>query len=481
MTALLIFVAATRWLLAPRHLFYFDSANFALALEHFNPALHQPQPPGYPLFVAFTRCLHVWVARPETVFLIAGLLTGFAALFLLRALAADLFGQTAGLFAAALLASDPAFWFGGLTNEIRIFLALIAAGVGLLAWRAATRPQEPAWLYGAFASLGIAAGFRFELPALLTPLVVWAWFRGSRRAGTLALGVLLTAATALPWLVFTIATVGGPRRYAEVLWQYVNSQFEGSSAVFGAAAPSARHMFAMATVWSLFGAIVWLWAIPFVVRRAAPGRDRLAFLGLALLPPFLFSAFIHIGDPDQALASVTILCAIGGGVLAALRPAWTGRQLAAAATAIVAVHSWFFFRPPSGLARASSYKAVAAVDRMTDGALDAISALRGSGPVTIVDYGSAVAFRQLEYYFPDDYVVVLPDRKVFFRHRPLPKPSDAAGILRPGSRRIVCLLPYNSNGSQLPGWRKQGPVYYTDLNDPAQVAIGPYLVIRQTS
>src|SRR5512142_1501004 len=87
-----LYLVATRWPLAPAHLYYFDSANFALALEHFDPSLHQPQPPGYPLFVALTRLIHVFVIRPEHVFVIAGLIAAFAAVALAWALAREMFG-----------------------------------------------------------------------------------------------------------------------------------------------------------------------------------------------------------------------------------------------------------------------------------------------------------------------------------------------------------------------------------------------------
>src|SRR6478752_219784 len=32
-----------------------DSINFALGLHHYDPALHQPHPPGYPVFIALGR------------------------------------------------------------------------------------------------------------------------------------------------------------------------------------------------------------------------------------------------------------------------------------------------------------------------------------------------------------------------------------------------------------------------------------------
>src|SRR5215208_1164609 len=45
-----VFVAAhIRFL--PQSLEDIDSINFALGLRHFDPALHQPHPPGYPLYI----------------------------------------------------------------------------------------------------------------------------------------------------------------------------------------------------------------------------------------------------------------------------------------------------------------------------------------------------------------------------------------------------------------------------------------------
>src|SRR5438093_7595344 len=35
----------------------YDSINFALGLRDFNPALHQPHPPGYPVYIALGRAL----------------------------------------------------------------------------------------------------------------------------------------------------------------------------------------------------------------------------------------------------------------------------------------------------------------------------------------------------------------------------------------------------------------------------------------
>lgn len=476
---LMVFIVATRLALAPRYLYYFDSANFALSLEKFDPAMHQPQPPGYPLFVLLIRILHFWIASPERVLVVAGLLAACAATMLVFALANDLGGRTAGILAAALLASDPVFWFAGITNQIRLFLAVGALAVSLLAWRALRHGGR--WFYAAFAGLGVAAGFRPEIAVLLFPLLVLVWYRTGRGLARLALGVALLAATALPWMVAIVIAVGGPARLFPVLWNYSVNQFGPTSLAFGAEAVPARHMFWEAVVWNSLGALAWMWAIPFLRGRWMPQhRDTTLFLAVAAVPAFLFSAFIHIGDPDQALASISILTAAGGLVCAAFfRQASTQRVLLAAVV-LMSLHVLTFFEPPGKVARAASYRAAAAVDRMTASAINGITALSGNGPVTIVDYGSSVASRQLSFYFPDAYVVVLPSgtgpAEAYYHHAPLARPGDQAVIL-PGSRRVLCLLPWNATAATLPGWHHSGAVYYRDRVPGSPVRVGPYTLI----
>jgi hypothetical protein len=168
--AILALLTVTRWPLAPKYLYYFDSVNFALALEHFNPALHQPQPPGYPLFVGFARLLHLFVKRPEDVFLLSGILSASGAVLLTWVLGERMFSGSAGILAAALLLMNPVFWLAGLSNQIRLFLALGGVSVALLAWRALQDSSRAGWLYAAFGALGVAAGFRPAASVLLLPL-----------------------------------------------------------------------------------------------------------------------------------------------------------------------------------------------------------------------------------------------------------------------------------------------------------------------
>ena len=86
-------VLAALWIpLAPTRLFDFDAANFALALDYFAPAAHQPQPPGYPLYVGVTKLIQLLVSDVAATFLIAGLLGSAAAILLLYLLGEKMSG-----------------------------------------------------------------------------------------------------------------------------------------------------------------------------------------------------------------------------------------------------------------------------------------------------------------------------------------------------------------------------------------------------
>ena len=132
--ARLTYVIAAVWLalhlpfLAPS-LEDIDSINFALGLHHFDPGLHQPHPPGYPVFIAtgrialalihllasgraYTRAdalaLAIWSAIGGTVAIVA-------AGVLFREMTSDEAeaGET-GLCGAAIVAATPLFWLTGL-------------------------------------------------------------------------------------------------------------------------------------------------------------------------------------------------------------------------------------------------------------------------------------------------------------------------------------------------------------------------------
>ena len=132
----ILMVGLTRLPIFPPQLYSFDSVNLALALEHFDPTLHQPQPPGYPLFVLEARLLDVPFGSAERTFAALGLLVSGLAVGMLYLLGKELFSPWAGMVAAALLFVNPTFWFSSLTSPLRPHLALVSIVMAYFCWRA---------------------------------------------------------------------------------------------------------------------------------------------------------------------------------------------------------------------------------------------------------------------------------------------------------------------------------------------------------
>jgi hypothetical protein len=384
--------------------------------------------------------------------------------------------------AAALLATDPVLWFGSITNPVRVFLAASSAAVAWLAWRALVRPDLPRRLVLAFAGLGVAFGFRPDAALVLLPLLLWVWWQTGGSWRQLATSAIALASLVACWLGILANSVGSATTLWVVCRAYVVEQFRGSSALFGAAAAPASHMAGAAVAWTLLGVLGWIWALPLVrASRAGAWKGNPTFLLIWITPPLLFNVFVHIGDPDQALAGVAAVSVAGAAVLARMP-----RPYVAAAVAM-GIHAATFLFPVGEAMRASSLAKVIEVDRNNGAVLSTLTRLRAGGPATIVYYGGPITFRHLAYYFPDDYVVLLPGTPaepaggapvhVFHRRRPVPPPREV-GTLRPGSRRVLCIAPAGA-GPTAPGWLVAGPVTYFDFEGRTEVAVGPHKLVPE--
>src|SRR5471030_1205087 len=66
-TGAMALVVMTRLPIEPSAL-SFDNVNLAFSLQKFDPWMHQPQPPGYPFFVAEARLINLFFHNPEITF-----------------------------------------------------------------------------------------------------------------------------------------------------------------------------------------------------------------------------------------------------------------------------------------------------------------------------------------------------------------------------------------------------------------------------
>jgi hypothetical protein len=125
---LFCFCLATRIPLQSSLLSGWDPVQFALAIHHFDINRHQPQPPGYILYVGLAKMLFRLVHDDNLTLTILAALFSALSTVLIFLLAFYMYGRRTALLASALWATCPFVWFHGLVGEI-----YAAAGFGGLA------------------------------------------------------------------------------------------------------------------------------------------------------------------------------------------------------------------------------------------------------------------------------------------------------------------------------------------------------------
>jgi dolichyl-phosphate-mannose-protein mannosyltransferase len=399
---LLAVLIASRVPLVPRYLITFDEINFALSIDNFNPRAHQPQPPGYPLFVGLLKILASAIPNVETVFLVAALLLSAASLVLLWMVGAHMWGRIGGLIAALLLLCNPPFWLSALTNPVRLALSSGAAGTALCLFLALQR-RSGSWLVAAAGVLGVAAGFRPTLAVEMAPLLLWTAVSLRLRPKTALAALGVGALAVMSWLPILITASGGLAAWDQLLRTYTADQTSATSLLAGAPLPAGLHMAAEAVIWSGLGVLTWIWVVPAALRRSPHlVRDTLGspFLMLWFLPSLAMSAIFHVGDPDQTLTIIPVTCLVGARVLSSFDAPSSLRVRTILIGIALSLNVFLFFKPISKIAKAATYKAVQLQDRYIRGLVDGAAAVRDPDGVTVIFPPDIPGWRNLSYLAP---------------------------------------------------------------------------------
>jgi hypothetical protein len=473
------FLLWSRLVYAPAFLYFFDNVNFALSIERFDPSAHQPQPPGYPLFVALLKLLNVLFRDPRRDLEAAGLIGSAAGLALVWLWTSHLFGRAAAWIAAALLAANPIFWMAGIVNPVRTFLVVIAAASGALAWNALTGSDPQGWFYLMSAALGFLSGFRPEALALLLPLWAATGIYRKLHFRYWAAGAGLLAVSALTWLVPLVVRIGGVTTTYRFFAEYLRDNSAGYTLAYGASAVAGLGTIRRVVLWNFALALGWIWALPLAWRtlRLTWSKQHTIVLAAAFLPAFLFHALIHVRDVDQTLITIPVVCVIGGAVLANLKP----RGVLTAAVSVAVLFSlWNFRRPLLPDLQATSRGAIRYLDDWTRSTFAALDALKSDRAAVWIWDDAVVSWRQVSYYYPKNRLLDLDaDPPLWLEQRhSTPATIDNRVVLIPNAPSLVLGVSHEQANllSTIRGAKRQGPLIILPWSPGDQVQVGNRLL-----
>ena len=408
-TLLIVATAITRLAFRSHYLYDVDSVNFALALQRFDPGVHQPHPPGYFLYVCLGRLTRLALPDANTAFVAISILFSCGTVAMIYLLGDNWFGRRAGVFAGMIFLFSPLAWFHGIVALTYIVEAFFSTLTGYLCWRIYNRDAR--FVLPAAMAVGIAAGFRPSSLLLLCPLLLLSLTSATRKQAIGGIGVLLL--TLLIWFIPMIEIGGGAAYFSslESLWRTVPSK----GTVFNSSLlNSLARAGVIAGIYLLcFGCAAIVPACGFH-GHARADRNKIIFTRVWMAPGLLFFTFVY-------------LKVVNSGYLLAIAPPvfvwigmWTGRWYANSGllsrrlrTLLIGVCAVlntvvFLFAPLY-----CSYGAVRRFETELAGILTVLPKLASPGETMIVGFDSHfLGYRHAGYYLPGYVTVEFPEVKV---------------------------------------------------------------------
>lgn len=204
----------TRWIFRSRFLYDIDSVNFALALRRFDPAVHQPHPPGYFLYVRLGMLSNAIFRDPNNALVAISILASCGTVAMIYMLTSAWFGRAAAGFAGLIFVSSPLAWFHGTVALTYMVEAFFSGLIGYFCWRIHRGAQG--FILPAAVACGLAAGFRQSSLLVLAPLFLFSLRRASRALAWRGVGVL--GLVLMGWFLPMLSAAGGISNYASSLW-----------------------------------------------------------------------------------------------------------------------------------------------------------------------------------------------------------------------------------------------------------------------
>jgi len=194
---------------ASRHLYHWDSVNYALSLERYDVRLHQPHPPGYFLYSMLGKLVNRVLPDANAALVAISIVFGALGIGAFYLLALKLVNRPVAIAASLLALSSPLLWFEGevaLNYSLDFFLVSLTVLLLIKQWQG----NRGLWFWSAFA-LGVTGGVRLHDIVFLGPLWLLALVRLNWKQRLLSLLTLVMVV--LAWFIPMTALSGGLSAY----------------------------------------------------------------------------------------------------------------------------------------------------------------------------------------------------------------------------------------------------------------------------
>jgi 4-amino-4-deoxy-L-arabinose transferase-like glycosyltransferase len=405
-TLLIGAIVLSRFLFRSHYLYDIDSVNFALALDHFDPTIYQPHPPGYFLYVCLGRLANSIFNDANTALVAISIAASAATGFAVYILTEKWFGRRAALFAGLIFLFSPLSWFHGTVALTYVVEAFFSALVGYLCWRIYSRHSR--WVVAASIALGLGAGFRPTSLLMLGPVWLLSLSRLPRKQALVGCAALVV--TLLAWFLPMLSQSGGASAYFSslgALWLMASAKQGPLNS------PIILSIARLCVILGILALGTGTAALALLKRadgRRDPGHEARKFTWVWIGPGILFFTFIFLRFVNSGYLLVLfppIFAWLGQWAsqwfgASRLRQGWKMAVITTCAAANTAV---FLFAPFY-----CSYSAVRRFERKLVEIVAALPQIAAPGDTLIVGFDSHfLGYRHSAYYLPAYLTVQYPE------------------------------------------------------------------------
>ena len=304
-------------------LYEYDSVSYALAFQHFNISIYQPQAPGYIFFVALGKIVNLFFNNPNTSMIFISIVFSILTVILVYFLAKQMFSREIGVVACIFLIFNFVFWLYGETATIYMSESLFATLIAYTSYQLLKGNNR--FLYISAIVLGLASGFRQDLIILMFPLWFFCLVYHDFDYKKLFKALIVLIASAMTWFIPTILLSGGLWNYLRLdHLQLIVYSIQSNSIFFGASLLNQLTMDNMLLIWTIFeigvfSIVILIFYTYFnskrIFRISNFKNPQIKFLILWIMPAFLFYLLLYIAKQGYTLVYLPVFALLVGYVI----------------------------------------------------------------------------------------------------------------------------------------------------------------------